>query len=98
MKCPTCGGLTLTRPITGHVSKFDQATGVTTRTRVCKDTACGAVFKTFERIDTDDGELRRRAFLYDLGQAREAALRSAIENLREALGALREHARAPAHE
>ena len=69
MKCPKCTGLTKVRPITGHESPFDQMTGVTTRTRDCKDPKCAATFKTYERIDADDAELRRRAFRADMAEA-----------------------------
>lgn len=78
MKCPKCQGLTLVRPITGHESPFDQVTGVTTRTRVCKSAACATVFKTYERIDTDDAVLRRKAFVHDLNEARYRQLAECI--------------------
>ncbi len=85
MKCPKCQGLTLVRPITGHKSPFDEATGVTTRTRVCKSTTCNTVFKTYERIDVDDAELRRQAFLYGIYVMRLQRARASVEKLKAAI-------------
>ncbi len=87
MKCPTCQGLTLVRPITGHESPFDKATGVTTRTRVCKDKACSTVFKTFERLDIDDANLRRQAFVADARERECRRLQAEIRDLKTFLDA-----------
>ncbi len=88
MKCPKCHGLTLVRNNTGHESQFDAATGVTTRVRVCKSEKCGHVFKTHERLDVDDGELRRRAFLYDMSEAR---LKKAREDVDRFMAVVAQH-------
>jgi transcriptional regulator NrdR family protein len=87
MKCPKCKGPSQARPITGHESQFDQVTGVTTRTRACKSSTCATVFKTFERLDVDDGELRRRAFLHDLAEARLKQARAVVGQLQAAMNA-----------
>ncbi len=80
MKCPKCKGLTILRANTGHESVLDQAAGTVTRVRICKDAACAKQFKTHERLDTEDAELRRKAFLFDM---HEAKTRRAQEQVRE---------------
>lgn len=73
MQCNDCGKTTTvdrrfdTQP---HRRTVDAAMGVMTRRRLC---GCGVEFRTVEMRQEELAELRRKAYLYELSQAKVAA-------------------------